>query len=34
MCKDIYNSVEVSFPRNSVGKESMCNAGDPGLVHG
>ena len=22
------------FPRNSVGKESACNAGDPGLIPG
>ncbi|CAM9474555.1 unnamed protein product [Rangifer tarandus platyrhynchus] len=28
----IYTSV--GFPHNSVGKESVCNAGDPGLISG
>ena len=27
-------SVNEGFPDNSVGKESACNAGDPGLIPG
>ena len=27
-------SVSVDFPHSSVGKESSCNAGDPGLIPG
>ena len=26
--------VVLDFPRSSVGKESICNAGDPGLIPG
>ena len=29
-----YIQVTVSFPDSSVGKESACNAGDPGLIPG
>ena len=28
------NSVMLCFPGSSVGKESACNAGDPGLIPG
>ena len=26
--------MHMGFPDSSVGKESTCNAGDPGLIHG
>ena len=26
--------VQIGFPRSSDGKESSCNAGDPGSIHG
>ena len=30
----IYNEVNEGFPDSSVGKESACNVGDPGLIPG
>ena len=30
----INTSVNMGFPDSSVGKESTCNAGDPGLISG
>ena len=32
--KDKNNLLEGGFPCSSVGKESACNAGDPGLIPG
>ena len=30
----VFNSEGFLFPESSVGKESSCNAGDPGLIPG
>ena len=30
----IFSMMHVGFPHSSVGKESACNAGDPGLIPG
>ena len=30
----VYHVVHKGFPHSSVGKESACNAGDPGLIPG
>ena len=29
-----YQTCSLGFPDSSIGKESACNAGDPGLIHG
>ena len=34
MCVYVYAYISMGFPDSSVGKESACNAGDPGLILG
>ena len=34
MCVCVYLFIYIGFPGSSVGKESACNAGDPGLIPG
>ena len=34
LSKSIISQLVISFPGSSVGKESACNAGDPGLIPG
>ena len=34
VCVYVYAYISMGFPDSSVGKESVCNAGDPGLIPG